>query len=396
MMTAMGIGRFAYTPILPLMQKELHFSQAVAGYLASSNYLGYLLGALLAGVVNWGDRKESCLRWSLFVNVVTTAGMGWTTDLSLWLVLRFVSGVTSALVFVLASSVVLDVLAARGRMTGSGIFYGGVGLGIAATGLLVPLFDKGFGWRGAWAGLAVCGILFGFFAWRWLREGPVAPTEIREETTEIREGPVDARSSAPAALPWLIAAYGCEGLGYIVSGTFLVAIVEQIPQMRSLAPMSWVLVGAAAAPSAFLWARIANKRGYVPALMAAYLLQAAGIVLPVVFLHWTGVFLGALLFGGTFMGITAVAAAYARRLSPQNSSRSIGYLTAVYGTGQVLGPAAAGILAETTGGFAVPLILAAAVLLIGAGILTILRSLESLPEGSGNNSFSGDNHWKGE
>lgn len=159
---AMGVGRFAYTPILPWMQAQTHFSNTIAGFLASSNYLGYLVGAFLAGSVPWIRRqRQLTFRWSRLLCAVTTGAMALTSDVWMWYALRCLSGISSGLVFVLVSSIVLDELAHHNRSTLSGMFYGGVGLGIAVTGLLVPAIGHPFGWRGTWLAMMILSILLG-------------------------------------------------------------------------------------------------------------------------------------------------------------------------------------------------------------------------------------------
>ncbi len=101
LIVAMGIGRFAYTPILPLMQSDLSFSNAVGGYLATSNYAGYLLGAFLVGVIPVKQHRTFILRLSLVVSILTTASMGLFQSYFIWNGLRFISGISSAIVFVM-------------------------------------------------------------------------------------------------------------------------------------------------------------------------------------------------------------------------------------------------------------------------------------------------------
>ncbi len=360
---AMGVGRFAYTPILPLMQHDLSISDAAAGYLASSNYAGYLLGAIAAGAVNWRGHAIRALGLGLFASIATTAGMGLTDQFAVWFVLRFLSGVSSALVFVLTSSVVLDALAASGRSIWSGVFYGGVGCGISLTGLIIPLLHRAGGWRGAWIGLAAISLCIGVAALLWLKERPSAQNTPAPSTAA---GP-DAKQRL---FPWLVAAYGCEGLGYIVTGTFLVAIVARIPGMQQAAALSWVLAGLAAIPSCLFWSWAGKRWGEVVSLRAAMLLQTVGIAAPALSASPIAAGAGAVLFGGTFMGITTLATALARRLYPQRSSRVIGWLTAVYGAGQMVGPTAAGIIATHTRSFHAALIGAAVIVCLGALLLS--------------------------
>ncbi|OMP67371.1 YbfB/YjiJ family MFS transporter [Domibacillus epiphyticus] len=355
---AMGIGRFAYTPILPLMQNDLSFSNAVAGYLATSNYGGYLIGAILAGVIPLKQHRTIVLRFSFIISILMTACMGLFHSYFLWYVLRFLSGLASAFVFVLASSIVLDKLAAGGKTNWSGFFYGGVGMGIFITGLMTPGLHRSFEWEGVWIGLAVVSGILAFFVWIWLRDAPLILKRKRNQEF-FTVPPVKW-------LPWLIAAYGLEGLGYIVTGTFIVSIAEQTSSFRSDAAFVWMVVGLAAIPSCIVWSSLAEKWGFVTSLVLAMAIQSVGIVLPVFWMTQTGFLISAFLFGATFMGITTLATTLARQISPSNSSRIIGSLTAVYAFGQMIGPTIAGILSSVTHDYNAALIGAASVVFAGA------------------------------
>lgn len=360
LLIAMGIGRFSYTPLLPYMQQSQGFSESMAGYLASGNYLGYLLGALFAGAVRWGNKRTFYFRISLLVNILTTGLMGCTTHEALWMLWRFLSGISSAMVFVLISGIVLDRLANQQRMSWAGFFYGGVGWGIFFSGLLVPYFVQWLQWDGAWLGLMVFSILLGLVSWFGVTEGNESAGSSESHPTAV-----EVQNNKKQFI-WLMAAYGCEGLGYIVTGTFLVAMAAQIPSLSQNPAVSWMIAGLAAIPSCIFWAWIANCWGYQISLMVTYLLQAVGVLLPAIYPDAIGIYLGAFLFGGTFMGITTLATSMGREIYPQQSSRVIGYMTAIYGLGQILGPIGAGILAEKTNSYTSSLVFATAILLLGA------------------------------
>ena len=354
---AMGIGRFAYTPILPIMQNDLSFSNAIAGYLATSNYAGYFLGAILAGIIPLKQHRTISLRVSLIISILSTALMGLSHSYLLWYVLRFLSGLASAFVFVLASSIVLDKLASKEKTNWAGFYYGGVGLGIFLTSLIIPSLNRLFKWEGTWVGLAVVSMILTFFVWIELKDSPCMEKKITQ--TNVSQVP-------PIKwIPWLIVAYGLEGLGYIVTGTFIVAIAEKNPSFHGDATFIWMVVGLAAVPSCIIWSYFAKQWGFVKSLMLSMTLQSIGIALPVFWMSQTGLVISALLFGATFMGITTLATTLGRQMSPFNSSRIIGYLTAIYAVGQMIGPTIAGILSSFTHDYNAALLGAASVVLMG-------------------------------
>ncbi|MBZ5753421.1 YbfB/YjiJ family MFS transporter [Metabacillus rhizolycopersici] len=372
LMIAMGIGRFAYTPILPLMQNALSFNDVVAGYLASSNYAGYFIGAILAGVLPLKKHKTFYLRGSLVVSIFTTCMMGLSHSYIFMLIVRFISGVASAFIFVLASSIVLDKLAVTGKTNWSGLFYSGVGFGIFFSTLFIPSFNNLFMWEGVWVGLAIVSVILTIFVWLWLKDSP---------NTMIKKDEQIVITQAPPLkwLPWLIIAYGLEGLGYIVTGTFIVSIAEKTSIFSIDPTFVWMVVGLGAIPSCIIWSTLAKKWGFVKSLVFSMILQSIGIALPVFWLTQSGLIISALLFGATFMGITTLTTTLARQMSPSNSSRIIGYLTAIYAAGQMIGPTIAGMLSSYTQSFNSALIGAASVVFIGAVLLVSGIRFDRMP-----------------
>ncbi|MGE7610343.1 YbfB/YjiJ family MFS transporter [Peribacillus frigoritolerans] len=370
---AMGIGRFAYTPILPLMQKELSLTNTVAGYIASSNYAGYLLGAILAGAIPFKKYRTNLLRVSLIISILTTALMGLTNSHLLWNALRFLSGFASAFVLVTASGIVLDKLATVRKTSWSGIFYGGVGLGIFLSSLMIPGLNHLFRWEGTWIGLAVISGILAFFVWIWLNENPNAVEKKNKQDIIVKVPPTKW-------LKWLIIAYGLEGLGYIVTGTFIVSIAEKTSYFHKGATLVWMMVGLTAIPSCLIWSLLAKKWGYIKSLVLAMVLQSLGIAMPAFWMSKTSFIISALLFGATFMGITTLATTLGREMNPSDSSRTIGILTAIYAIGQLMGPILAGVLSSFTHDFNAAFIGAASVVFFGAILLSSGIHFEANPD----------------
>ena len=362
---AMGIGRFAYTPILPAMQRAARLDAGQAGLLASANYAGYLAGALLATAAPPGVSRGRILRGCLVAVVLTTGLMALTPNPVVWGLVRFLSGLASAGAFVLTSGLVLDLLRARRRLPLAGWLYGGVGLGITASGLVVRAVGAPLGWRGDWLVLATLAAALGALSWRLLPAARPAAASIR--------APAAGRRWPTAPLGLLLAAYLLEGTGYIVTGTFLVAIVEGMPGLAGAGPGVWIVVGLAAAPSCILWARLATLIGPVRALTLAYMAQACGIALPALGGGaWIAV-AAALLFGGTFLGITTLTLTLAGGLAPGRSTGIIGLATAAFGTGQIAGPVVAGMIARRAHSFDPALLAASAIVLLGGCLVAGLR-----------------------
>lgn len=360
---AMGVGRFAFTPILPAMQAATGLGPDGAGLLASLNYLGYFVGALGAALVPHGSVRTAVFRTALIASVTSTAGMGFTESMAAWGVLRFVSGLASAGMFILGVAMVLDALTRAGREAWTGWLYTGVGLGIASSGLFVAIMGERLGWRGDWLWLGLICTGFGALSWLWVTDPPPAAHHAAAAGTGAKAAP-----SAPLVL--LTLAYFLEGGGYIVTGTFLVAILKTMPETARLGEAAWMVTGLAAMPSGLIWAAAGRKLGPWRALILAHLVQAAGIVLPMTGAPVASV-IAAALYGGTFIGIVTLSFTLGRQLSGGASARVIGALTAVYGLGQIIGPLPAGLVVANTGSFDSALIGAAAAVLAGAALLAV-------------------------
>ena len=345
---AMGIGRFAFTPLLPPMQMEAHFSDSAAGLLASANLFGYLFGALLAGRLDHAWRLRA-YRLSLAIAVLANLLMAAPLDLFGWSLVRGAAGVSSGLIFVLATAFVLE---HRGH---AALHFTGVGLGIILSCRVAALVP---GWRMAWIILAALSLLLA------LPAAGLSGTARDGAHHAVRQPLVWNRPFA-----WLTAAYALQGLGYIITGTFLVAILHGLPATAGLGAWAWIFVGIGALPSAILWAHLAGRIGSWRALAAAYAVQAVAIVLPFTG-SATAALTSAVLFGGTFIGITSVSLTLAAHLRPAQAGQAVAMPTIVYGIGQAIGPLLAGVAAQVAKGFALPLAIAA--------ILVAVSSLLSL------------------
>lgn len=360
----MGVGRFVYTPILPAMAEALGLTGSEAGLIASANFVGYLAGALLAAAPRLPGSRRTWLLGALAVGTATTGAMGLASSLPAFLALRGIGGAASAFVLVFASALVLDRLALAGRGGLAALHFAGVGVGIALSAALVSaLLAAGAGWRAL-----------------WLASGAASLAALAAVTLLVPGGkpPRAAAASLPGAtrgagrgLVTLAWAYGLFGFGYVVTATFLVAIVRADPAIRSVEPLVWAVVGVAAAPSVALWSRLAARLGVAHAFAAACLVEAAGVAASVLWPTTAGALLAAALLGGTFMGITALGLAGGRRLAAGGDPRrALGLLTAAFGAGQIAGPALAGVLHDRTGGFVVSSLLAAGALLAAAATVT--------------------------
>jgi len=374
---AMGIGRFAFTPLLPLMLAERLVDLAGASWLASINYLGYLLGALFCTVQPWLWARTPWLpRWhagpvvrtGLAATCLLTLGMALPAP-ALWPALRFAAGVASALVFVFTSGWCLTQLARRGAPALGGLMFAGPGVGIVASGLaasaLVQLEQTA---ATGWLSFGFLAAALSVLAWSAFAGDDGEATAASGGGAGARDHP----TAGTAEVSLLALAYGLAGFGYIITATFLPVIARQAMAGSAWLDLFWPIFGAGVVSGALLVTRLRPGGDRRPALAACYALQAAGIAVGVWQPSAAGFALGSVLLGLPFTTITFLALQEARRLRPASSHSYIGLLTATYGCGQIAGPLlAAAVLARSptpAQGFDRSLAIAAGALLAGAAL----------------------------
>lgn len=355
MAAGIGVGRFVYTPILPAMVAGVPLTNSEAGLIASANFVGYLAGALLAALPLPGTRHAWLLA-ALGLNAACLAAMGLSSALPMLLLWRLLAGVASALVLIFSSALVLDWLARHGRSALSAVHFAGVGSGIVVSAALVATLSD---WRTMWLASGALALVAALLVALTMPAvatahgtGPMAPTR------------VSARFAA------LAAAYGLFGFGYIITATFIVAMVRGTPAIAALEPYIWIVVGLAAAPSVVLWRGLGTRLGILKAFAVASLVEAVGVAASVLFQSTAGILLSAVFLGGTFMGLTALGVTAAREGVGDPRSR-IALMTAAFSAGQIVGPSFAGYLYDHTGSLTAPSLAAAGALVVGALLAAI-------------------------
>ncbi|MHB1198615.1 MAG: YbfB/YjiJ family MFS transporter [Polaromonas sp.] len=375
---AMGIGRFAFTPILPMMLSDGVIDLPAASWLASANYFGYLLGAIFCTLQPWlWDRFKglpllaysSLVRAGLVATGVLTLAMAWQFPQA-WPALRFAAGVASAVVFVYTSGWCLSHLAKLGVPALGGVIYAGPGAGIVVSGL----FASGMV---AWQWSAATGwLIFGALAfvltalvWHILRGDErlaarvprLAPPGSEFDAAPLRHG--------HGEMTLLTLAYGLAGFGYIITATFLPVIARAALPSSAWLDLFWPIFGFGVMVGALLATRIPPGKDFRLLLAGCYLLQALGIAASLWSPSLAGFVIGSLLLGVPFTAITFFAMQEVRRLRPDTAASFMGLLTATYGVGQILGPSLVALLLRHTGsvnaGFTLSLEIAATALLIG-------------------------------
>jgi predicted MFS family arabinose efflux permease len=358
---AMGIGRFAFTPILPMMQEDFGLSVSEGGWLATANYIGYLAGAISA--IGMRIRPAVAIRVGLLVIGVSTLAMGLEHGFALWVVLRATAGIASAWVLVFVSAWALERLALLGRPGLSGALYSGVGAGMLAAGcaclVAMSLHARS---TDAWLSLGAISIAITAAVWPLVKASPSSEGQPSPVTT----APSDVRS---ATFRRLVLCYGAFGFGYIIPATFLPAMAKQMVEDPRLFGWAWPVFGAAAAVSTIFASRLNQAVSHRAIWVGGHLIMAIGILVPVVVAGLPGIMAAALLVGGTFMVITMAGMEEARRVAGAHARALMAAMTSAFALGQILGPVIVSLLVQSTGGFAPALVLAASTLVLSVFLL---------------------------
>ena len=366
----MGVARFSYTPLLPLMQQQAGLGVAEAGWLAAINYLGYLSGAVLASLIGDVVLKDRLYRLGMIVAVLTTTMMGMTTNAWIWAVSRYFAGLSTAAGMLFGTGLILNWLIRHDYRSELGIHFSGVGLGIAGSAAAVMLMNRWqLDWRAQWYAFAAFGCVLLMPALGWL------PAPDRSAVTHSGQAMRDSPPS-PVFLRIFMAAYFCAGVGYVVSATFIVAIVDHLPGFGGQGTLVFLFLGLGAAPASAAWDFVARRTGELNALLLAAMLQIAGILLPVLGNGLFTALCGAVLFGASVIGMVSLVLTIAGRYYPTRPAKMMGKMTLSYGIAQVIGPAVTGSMGLRLGGYQAGLYLAAGVMVVGVLLLLLLRAVE--------------------
>lgn len=362
----LGVARFSYTPLLPVMLDGAILTDATGGWLATINYMGYMSGALIAASVNDLRVKDKLYRIGLVVAVLTTIGMSLADHYILWAIMRFFAGLSSAAGLLIGSGLILNWMLRHGHRAELGLHFAGVGLGIAFSAALAMLMSDKLDWMQQWQIFTAAGLLLAIPAWLWLP--PPESADLARSTLHMPDRP-----PVKSWMTLLYAAYFCAGVGYVISATFIVNIVDQQPALEGNGNLIWLATGLAATPACVIWDRIARRVGELEALFVAYSLNIIGIIIPAFFSSLAGVLISGLLFGATFIGIVSLMLTMVGKFFPAKPAKPMGKLTLSYGLAQIIAPALSGVMAEATGNYNISLILASMTMFAGMVLLLILR-----------------------
>jgi predicted MFS family arabinose efflux permease len=373
---SLGVTRFAYALLLPPMRDDLQWSYTLAGGMNTANALGYLLGAL---ATPWLMARLGPSRLLLGGALLASTFMGLSgffTAAGPLLLQRVLAGAASALLFISGGLLAARLGALQPSRAGLllGLYYGGTGLGIVLSALLVPATLQAargvpHGWAWAWWALALaCFAATALLAW---------PARVLGDAA----GASAAAAAGGRGFHWRdflpgLAGYAMFGIGYIGYMTFVIALLREQGVGPARITLFYALLGVAVVASSRIWAGLLDRfRGGQPLAVLNGLLGVATLV-PALTAAWPLVLASGLLFGGVFLSVVASTTALVRHNLPAPQwAAGISAFTIVFAAGQIVGPTVVGWIADGPGGLARGLVFSAAALWLGSVLALRQRAL---------------------
>jgi len=385
MAVVMGYGRFLFTATLPDIMVQLSLSTTIAGWLASINYIGYFIGALIAMFVPQRSTWQAMTLWAIISVVTTMLLVIPNMSLTLWYIIRLIAGIASGVAMILSSSFVIQTLSPERRSVLSAVHYAGIGVGISASAIVTWwLLKLGYHFDVIWlvAGVTSLPLVWLLYAIKPRQVQTVDSQQIDAKQhvsvnqiyLNFKRSLYEAISGHHKALTLLFVSYVLAGFGYISSATFLPVMAAQRLTTQTYAGlMIWLVVGIFAMLSNPLWGALAKRIGEIKTLMGLTVLQAFGMCLPIWFDGALGLYGNAAILGLTFVGMVSMTLTLFKNINPVYSNLLIALATLAYALGQFLGPLVTVALAGQDSNFNAGLLVAAIGLMIGFVLLVWFR-----------------------
>ena len=371
---SLGLTRFSYALLLPPMRADLGWSYFLAGAMNTGNALGYLLGALVTPALMRRYGAQAALAGGALLASLFMLLSGFVLDAGLLIGQRVLAGIASAFIFISGGLLAARLGLLHPERSGLllGIYYGGTGLGIAASALLVPVamdaaaaHDAAHTWQWAWIGLAALCLLATL--------AMVLPARQVDGAASQANGQHGFRLR-PFAFG--LAGYLMFGVGYIGYMTFVIALLREEGMRAGTITLFYAMLGLAVMASSRIWARMLDrfKGGESMAILNGLL--GVATILPALTNAPVPMFVSGLMFGAIFLSVVASTTALVRHNLPQHAwSAGISAFTIVFALGQIVGPSIIGWIADGAGGLQRGLVFSALALFAGALLASRQRAL---------------------
>ena len=353
---AVGIGRFSYTPILPYMISELNLTTTEAGLIASSNYLGYLLGSLIPIFPKFPKNIRSIFIYSIFISIISLFAMGLTNTFEVFILIRFIHGIFSAFVLILGTSLIVSHVQKKGKIFLGTAHFSGVGLGMALSAIVVSYLGfLNFTWDELWFSIGILAIMLSF---QIIKFTPIQKAEVKYN--------LKSKNKTSLGFSLITISYGLYGFGYVAFGTFISTMSRLTPGLEKTEPYVWFVVGVTGIPSVFFWNWFGSKIGNDIGLFLANLILGLGVLFSVLINNEFGIFISCILFGLSFVPITSMCLLEGQERFSGSFIVSTAILTFSFSIGQMIGPYLSGLLTDYYGSFFFSMIISGIVLIFGS------------------------------
>ena len=353
---AVGIGRFSYTPILPYMISELNLTTTEAGLIASSNYLGYLLGSLIPIFPQFPKNIRSIFIYSIFISIISLFAMGLTNTFEVFILIRFIHGIFSAFVLILGTSLIVSHVQKKGKIFLGTAHFSGVGLGMALSAIVVSYLGfLNFKWDELWFSIGILAIILSF---QIIKFTPIQKAEVKYN--------LKSKHKTSLGFSLITISYGLYGFGYVAFGTFISTMSRLTPGLEKTEPYVWFVVGVTGIPSVFFWNWFGSKIGNDIGLFLANLILGLGVLFSVLINNEFGIFISCILFGLSFVPITSMCLLEGQKRFSGSFIVSTAILTFSFSIGQMIGPYLSGLLTDYYNSFFFSMIISGVVLVFGS------------------------------
>ena len=361
-----GLGRFAYTPLIPVLIAAGWFAPAEASYLAAANLAGYLVGALLADRLSRALSGTGAIRLAAATTAMSLLACGWNFGFVWYAGWRFLAGVTGGVLMVLAVPVVLAVTSPERRGSAAGVVITGIGVGITASGLIIPALAPA-GPRIIWLALAASAAALTAYIWFAI---PRERIDVNRTTgTALR---------LPRAVWPLLAAYGCDAIGFIPHTVFWIDyIARALGHGLATGGTHWIVFGCSVVIGPLLCGLFADRYGLGLAFVLSMAVKAVGVGLPMVSTHPAALFTSSVVVGMLVSGSTSLCSAWIAELVGATHHRRVwGWLTGAFGLALAAGAWLMSHIFAQTHAYAPLFAIGAGALVIGVALATIALALK--------------------
>ncbi len=294
-LVGIGLARFAYTPLLPAIVDAHWFAASRAAYLGAANLAGYLAGALAGRALAARAGSAGTLRAMMLLASLAFFACARPVDFAWFFAWRFLAGFAGGALMVLAAPTVLPLVKPSRRGLAGGVIFMGVGVGVAASGTLVPLLLRQ-GLARTWCGLGALSLLLSLLAWRGWPPSHAAAHPTAAHHATHHEPP-------SGVLRALFAEYALNAAGWVPHMIFLVDFIARgLGRGLQVGAEYWVLFGLGASAGPILSGMLADRVGFLRALRMAFVLETFGVALPAVTASAPWLMVSSLLVGAFVTG----------------------------------------------------------------------------------------------